>query len=187
MHTNSASLPLVEELEPAPDPREAFLRLRALPHCLWLDSARKHPTLGRYSFLTADPFDYFELPVEGADALAVLADKLAPFSAAAVADLPPFQGGAAGLIGYDLGRQLERLPQPRIDEFQLPALAMGLYDVVLAWDHQQDRAWIISHGWPAGDEAGRRQRAQQRLDELRGRLASPPQPMVQRPARTIEH
>ncbi|MGH7136809.1 MAG: anthranilate synthase component I family protein [Pirellulales bacterium] len=170
MHTFSSSLPVVEELRPAPEPREVFLQLRALPHCLWLDSARRHPTLGRYSFLTADPFDSFELPVAGVDALTVLAEKLAPFSAATVADLPPFQGGAAGLISYDLGRQLERLPKPTVDEFQLPALAMGLYDVVLSWDHQQDRAWIVSHGWPATDERDRHKRAIARLDEFRRRL-----------------
>ena len=28
-------------------------------------------------------------------------------------DLPPFQGGAAGLFSYDLGRSLERVPTPR--------------------------------------------------------------------------
>jgi para-aminobenzoate synthetase component 1 len=173
-----APLPLVEEFEPPPDPCEAFLRLRALPHCLWLDSARKHPTLGRYSFLTADPFEYFELPVEGPDALAALAQKLRAFDAHTVAGLPPFQGGAAGLITYDLGRQLERLPKPRLDEFQLPALAMGLYDVVLAWDHQQDRAWIISHGWTAADEPARQHRAADRLDWFRRLLkgAVPQQP-----------
>ena len=27
-------------------------------------------------------------------------------------DLPPFQGGAIGLFGYDLCHRLERLPQP---------------------------------------------------------------------------
>jgi para-aminobenzoate synthetase component 1 len=165
------ALPIVEELQPAPEAREVFLRLRSLCHCLWLDSARKHPVLGRYSFMAADPFEYFELPIEGPNALATLAQKLAPFQASTIADLPPFQGGAAGLISYDLGRQLERLPQPRLDEFQLPALAMGLYDVVLAWDHQQGQAWIISHGWPAADEQARQQRAVARLDEFRRLIA----------------
>ena len=46
--------------------------------------------------------------------------------------LPPFQGGAAGLFAYDLNRSLERIARPRADEFQVPALAIGLYDVVVA-------------------------------------------------------
>jgi anthranilate/para-aminobenzoate synthase component I len=46
--------------------------------------------------------------------------------------LPPFQGGAAGLFGYDLCHHIERLPRPHFDEFQTPDLAVGLYDWVLA-------------------------------------------------------
>src|SRR5947209_2962653 len=52
-------LPLVEELRPAPDPWEAFRRLAGLQRVLFLDSALAHPSLGRYSFLTADPPEAF--------------------------------------------------------------------------------------------------------------------------------
>ncbi|HEV3003686.1 MAG TPA: anthranilate synthase component I family protein, partial [Pirellulales bacterium] len=163
----------MEELHPVPDAAGVFLRLRGLPHCLWFDSARRHPTLGRYSFLMAQPFDYLELPVGRPDALTTLAERLAPYNSPSLSDLPPFQGGAAGLISYDLGRQLERLPAPTVDEFQVPALAFGLYDVVLAWDHEQRRAWILSHGWPERGEA-RLRRARARLDEFRSHLAGEP-------------
>ncbi|HEV3005453.1 MAG TPA: anthranilate synthase component I family protein, partial [Pirellulales bacterium] len=149
--------------------------LRGLPHCLWFDSARKHPALGRYSFLMADPFDYFELHVDGPDALATLAERLAPYHSPTVADLPPFQGGGAGLISYDLGRQLERLPAPRIDEFQVPALAFGFYDVVVCWDHLRQRAWIVSHGWPQ-QGAAQHQRAKERIDQFRTCLAGDAKP-----------
>jgi para-aminobenzoate synthetase component 1 len=81
--------------------------------------------------------------------------------------LPPFQGGAAGLLGYDLGRSLERLPRPRFDEFQIPSLAIGLYDVVLAYDHVQQRAWLISHGFPEVSPAARLKHARQRLEQFR--------------------
>jgi para-aminobenzoate synthetase component 1 len=168
-----SGLPLAEELHPVPDAADAFLRLRGLPHCLWFDSARKHPTLGRYSFLMAQPFDYLESAVDGPDALTTLSERLTPYHSSSLAGLPPFQGGAAGLISYDLGRQLERLPAPRIDEFQVPALAFGLYDVVVAWDHEQQRAWLLSHGWPERGEA-RLRRARARLNEFRGYLAAEP-------------
>ena len=49
--------PLVHELRPAPDPEAALVRLAEKPYCLFLDSALREPTLGRYSFLAADPFD----------------------------------------------------------------------------------------------------------------------------------
>src|SRR5262245_53260796 len=57
-------LPLVEELTGA-GPWEACRRLARLPYLLFLDSADPHPTLGRYSFVTADPFAV--LRARGAD------------------------------------------------------------------------------------------------------------------------
>jgi para-aminobenzoate synthetase component 1 len=173
-----------EELIPAPDPEDVFLRLAGLPHCVFFDSARRDPVLGRYSFIAADPFDYFELPVtdrrifavgESADdGLAELHRRLAPFRAETIAGLPPFQGGAAGLLSYDLARQLESLPQPRFDEFGVPALAIGLYDIVVVFDHKLNRAWIISQGFPEHEPQLRRRRAVSRLDEFCYRLLNPP-------------
>jgi para-aminobenzoate synthetase component I len=181
VNSQSADLPLVFELPGVPDAEAAFARLRSLPHCLWLDSARRHPTLGRYSFLAADPFDYVELPVEGPPALDRWREIMAPFASARVPGLPPFQGGAAGLIAYDLGRQLERSPAPAIDEFGLPALAIGLYDVVLAIDHVDNRAWLISHGWPELSREARLRRATQRAEEFRGWLAAAPRGVERKP------
>jgi para-aminobenzoate synthetase component I len=45
----------------------------------------------------------------------------------------------------------------------VPALAVGFYDVVVAFDHIARQAWIISQGLPATDPADRRQRAAERL------------------------
>jgi para-aminobenzoate synthetase component I len=168
--TSRIAAPLVEELSPAPQPEECFRHLANLPHCVFFDSALRDPVLGRYSFLAADPFEYIELPAEGADALSAVAAAIEPYTAAPISGLPPFQGGAAGLFSYDLGRQLERLPTPAFDEFHVPALAVGLYDVVLAWDHVADRAWIISQGWPEREPAARRRRAEERLEYFRSRI-----------------
>ena len=66
----------VEELIPAPPPWEAFRRLAGLPHVLFLDSALRHPTLGRYSFLTADPFEFLRLGGPEQDPFAILAERL---------------------------------------------------------------------------------------------------------------
>jgi len=167
------ALPLIEELVPPPDAEDVFLRLARRPHCLFLDSALRHPTLGRYSFLAADPFDYLEHPADGGDALQVLADRMAGFTAAVVPGLPPFQGGAAGLFSYDLGRSLERLPSPAVDEFHVPALAVGFYDVVLAVDHAAGRAWSVSHGGPETAPSRRCRRAAERLGQFRQWLAEP--------------
>src|SRR5206468_3144054 len=63
-----------------------------------------------------------------------------------VCDLPPFQGGLAGLFGYGFGREFERLPPVRADEFRCPDVFVGVYDWVLSFDHEQNRSWLVSNG-----------------------------------------
>ena len=60
--------------------------------------------------------------------------------------LPPFQGGAAGCFGYDLARQIEKLPASTRDDPSMPAMMVGIYDQVLAFDHRRNRAWFITPG-----------------------------------------
>ena len=160
----------VEPYDAGVDLERALVRFAQLPHCLFLDSARRDTTLGRYSFLTADPFAFLSVAADGSDGLGSLAARLAPLASETIAGLPPFQGGAAGLFSYDLGRSLERVPAARIDEFETPALALGLYDVVLAVDHLEHRAWIISQGLPETELPARRRRANERLAQFRAWL-----------------
>ncbi len=180
MQPNLANrIAVVRDLDPPPDPVEALVRLAGRRHCIFFDSAVAHPTLGRYSFLAADPFDVLQTEVgaraqTGHDPLGELAERLASFPCQTIEGLPPFQGGAAGLFGYELGRSLENLPAARLDPFGLPAMVVGLYDVVLAWDHRAERAWIVSQGFPEVELAARVQRAEFRASQLQEWLAGPP-------------
>jgi para-aminobenzoate synthetase component I len=162
---------VIEPFDAAFDVERAFQCLAQLPHCLYLDSARRELTLGRYSFLSADPFEYFEVAPSESDILGELERRMRSWNSPTIVGLPPFQGGAAGLFGYDLGRSLERLPTPRFDEFRTAALAIGLYDVLLAIDHRDRRAWIISQGFPETEPGARRHRARARLEQFKGWLA----------------
>src|SRR5215471_3312119 len=139
------------ELSPAPEACDAFRRLCDLPHCVFFDSAMADPHLGRYSFVAADPFEWVTASADDAGVWRRLEDRLSGFACQANDDLPPFQGGAAGLFSYDLSRSLERLPLPNCADLQVPGLAIGLYDVVVAFDHAQQRAWMISQGFPEHD------------------------------------
>jgi para-aminobenzoate synthetase component I len=81
-------------------------------------------------------------------------------------ELPPFLGGVAGYIGYDYGAVLERLPPTRYDDLALPDIVLGLYDWVIAWDHQTGAAWLLSPGGTMdGDAVAARRRMV--LDRLR--------------------
>jgi para-aminobenzoate synthetase component I len=172
-HDDSTTLPLVAELPSACQPVEIFQRLARHPHCLFLDSALRHATLGRYSFVAADPFAFLEVAADQTDALNVLESQLSCMTTLSVDGLPPFQGGAAGLLAYELGRALERIPAAAADEFRVPALAVGLYDVVFAFDHEVERGWVISQGFPERDPAARRQRALARMKSFQHWLSEP--------------
>ena len=179
----SDAAPLVAELAPPLDPFDCCARLAGLPYVVFLDSASDPDHLGRHSFITADPFTAVRAKglltqqlVDGdwiridADPLAHVRALLAPHGRPAMVDVPPFQGGAAGYVGYDWGAALERVPRPRYDDLALPDLLLGLYDWVIAWDHQSGRAWVISTGIPEKGAAQNR-RAASRLAFVKERLA----------------
>lgn len=169
-----SALPLVCELTPVPEPVDALRRFADLPGTLLLQSADRRPGVGRYSFLAADPFRWFrcDRPTCGIDPLPAIADHLRSFTADVDPDLPPFQGGAAGLLSYELAGAYERL-LPRDAAPQTPALAVGIYDWVIAWDHERSRAWVISHGFPETDLVRRDRRAAARLDQILAWLHGP--------------
>jgi len=88
-------------------------------------------------------------------------------------DFPPFAGGAAGLLSYDWCRALERVPPPRRDDFQVPTLAMGIYDLVLAMEHHTQRLVLIATGYPHEDLSRRQAAAAARLEQWLPRFTQP--------------
>src|SRR5258707_7358399 len=93
-----------------------------------------------------------------------------------LAGLPPFQGGIAGYIGYDWGAELEQVTRPPADRLtpNLPDVALALYDWVIAWDHLEEKAWLIA--------IGSEERATARTAWVRERLAAPPPAIRDHPA-----
>jgi para-aminobenzoate synthetase component 1 len=61
--------------------------------------------------------------------------------------LPPFQGGWAGYIGYEYGGVLERIPRADISlhSSTMPDVVLARYPWVIAWDHLEQRVWIIGN------------------------------------------
>ncbi len=176
---------IVKELTPAPLVQVAVQQFSQLPGCLLLDSSMRIQSadaqpLGRYSFLMADPFETVVEPVGTDHPFEQLRELLTRYRAISIPGLPPMQGGVAGLFSYDLNRSIEKIASPPHDEFQVPAMVAGAYDTVVAWDHEQDRAWIISQGFPESDAEARQNRAQSRAkffeSVIAGTLASSESP-----------
>lgn len=174
---NALSQPLVEELTPCPDVLSAFAAWAGEPGVMLLESPLRRAEVGRYSFLMAEPFEVLEIPRVDypSDPLARLRERMRQFSRKSLPDLPPFQGGAAGLLSYELGGAWEKIPRVGHDEFQLPDLVIGLYDWVIAWDHEQDRCWIIAHGFSGPSSQTQTDRAAATSQRVRDRvLRTPP-------------
>ena len=67
----------------------------------------------------------------------------------------PFTGGAVGYFSYDLCHFIERLPARAVDDLNLPECYLGFYDAVVAFDHQENKTYLISTGFPELDEAAK--------------------------------
>jgi len=153
------------------DPADVAEAVRDLPGLVLLESARPGRR-GRWSFLTADPLAVDEEPSPGPDPFAgarallrrLAAEPVTP--GAGEGPAPPFTGGLAGYLSYDLGRRLERLPALAVADQLLPELRLALHDWVVAWERSTGRAWL------AGRAADRdRARLDARLGQVRARLA----------------
>lgn len=147
------------------DPVQSFAALAAQPYSIFLDSSRPAHPLSRISYLCWHPFETIESKdgrvtitnadnqfSYAADAFQVVRERLALWGedVKTRSDLPAFQGGAAGYFGYDLARGLERLPAHAAKTNQ-PDLCIGLYDKVLAYDHESGVATLMVRADNAAD------------------------------------
>lgn len=196
-------LPLVHRLPDALELAAAFKRLAHRGGCLWLDSAAPGPLrqpselsspepVGRYSFLTADPVHSWHAwpgdtdpwpdlqrcaaALQNASPIQQPDDRQAATSPAT--SLPPFQGGLAGLWGYEAAAWLEPLPLAHLDDLPTPAIHVGLYDWVIAQDHLTGHTWLISQGYTDPSLQRCPQRAQQRQQQVLQWLTQPPAPQA---------
>lgn len=159
---NGNAVPLrmaVRELSDVPPMEDIFHRLAHLPYACFLDSSLVMERLGRHSFIAFRPV--LVLTTRGRNCKwhtregATWETRENPFSALRCAlfafhleervpGLPPFTGGGAGYLAYELGRYLERLPGKAVDDLGLPELCFAFYDRVIAHDHASGDTWLIA-------------------------------------------
>lgn len=144
------------------DPAAAFAPWADMPWAMLLDSAAFDLRRGRFAYMALSPFCTV-LSVDGA----VLVDgrpvALDPFAAVArelarcdwpKAPVPvPFTGGAVGVFGYEAGRHVERAQIRHRLGRGFPEVAVGLYDLVVAFDLDRRQAWVIASRPAAGERA----------------------------------
>ena len=161
--TDRTISPRIQQLPKAIEPHAVAPAFAHFPGLALLESSQPG-ALGRYSYLTADPFlrvesvgDRITLQwrdrspqseVRYGQPFAVLRALLAEYAATPAPEGPPFQGGAVGAFAYDLGRQLEELPSHARNDVPTAELSLGFYDWVLAHDHHAGTSWLVTTGLP---------------------------------------
>lgn len=158
--------PLIRRLPSSWTPAHCFRRLSRLEGCVWLDSSLQYEGLSRYSYLAASPIRTLRLDNRTDMPLAVVQRTIEDFYCPALPNVPPMQGGWMGWLGYELGGCYESIASAKVNDFHLPLAMLGLYDVVLSWDHQTGEGFIVSQGWPYRDPSTRQQNAYRRLRQF---------------------
>lgn len=174
----------VEEIDYL-DPVQAFAPWAGQPWSMLLDSAQQDGARGRYSYVCVAPFQtllgrdgnfLLDGKAQTAGPLDCLEAALARHAMPQIPGVPPFQGGAAGYLGYELARFLENIPVTGADDMQLPDMAIGFYDQVIAFDGLVRRAWLVARDTGAPDAAARYDRMREGIRAARAcELPPPPQ------------
>lgn len=157
------------------NPLNIFSHFSEWDGIVFLDSAELRDNCGRYSFIALDPFSkisakngrvIFNGEVLDENPFWVLSRELAKYKLNTIPHLPPFQGGIAGLFSYDLMQHLEKIKFSQKDKMQFPDIAIGFYDLVIAFDELEKRAFIFSSGFPMLEKEKRHERAERRIDVI---------------------
>jgi anthranilate/para-aminobenzoate synthase component I len=147
-------LPVYREI-PYESPERVY-RCLASPNSFLLESVKGSEETGRYSFVGFEPYliltvkdGLIEIEAEGRKTVSTrkplqrLRELICSYRQEAVAELPPFQGGAAGMLTYDFVHYLERLPKNAPDDLELPEAHFFMVDKLVAFDHKKGKSWVI--------------------------------------------
>ena len=122
-----------------------------------LESIKGPEKIARYSFVGTGPFLIFrvkngKIEITGSSKkisksgapLKQLKKLMSSYRPYPNEEIPPFIGGAVGMISYDFVHYFERLPKTTEDDLKLPDADFMLVDTVIAVDHKLQKTFVIS-------------------------------------------
>lgn len=146
--------PVFKEI-PYESPDIVYSKLRT-ENSLLLESVRGSAQTAKYSFICFEPYLIFKVKdgviqiefggkntISSRKPLPRLRELLESYEQSPAAGLPPFQGGAAGLLSYDFVHYLENIPACTTDDLNLPDAHFFMIDRLVAFDHIKRKCWII--------------------------------------------
>jgi anthranilate synthase component 1 len=169
-------------------PVSAYMRIaKGQQYSFLLESVEKADTIGRYSFLGANPATVFQSKgnkitllregrfgqYESDDPLGELRNLMAAYKPVHVEGVPEFHGGAVGYIGYDQARLFEKLPDTLPDPLNLPDLYFMITDTILIFDHVSNKIKIVSNAHVRGSVDAAYNEALRKIEEIETTLRKP--------------
>jgi anthranilate synthase component 1 len=140
-------------------PVAAFSRLVGDAPGFLLESVEHAERWSRWSFIGRNPLATIisrngqlevrgelgiDLPL-GRGMLAALEALLEVYRAPSIPALPPLHGGLIGFLGYDVVREVERLPNVPNDDLGFPDAVMSVIGDLAAYDHWRQRVTLLSN------------------------------------------
>ncbi|KAH0268631.1 anthranilate synthase-like protein component I, partial [Aureobasidium melanogenum] len=135
-------------------PSSIYLKVSAnakSKHSFLFESAATTETIGRYSFVGADPRHMLKTG-EGhgpeTDPLPILDQELSKCRVADIPTLklPPMTGGAVGYVGYDCVKYFEpKTRRPMKDILKVPESLFMLYDTIVVLDHFFQKVMVVTY------------------------------------------
>lgn len=121
-----------------------FAYIAHLPYAIFLDSCQPYQTQGRYDIMVANPENVI-FPQRNLFSLVQkkLSDLKKNIDNMFQSDLP-FTIGAIGYVGYDISKQLEKLPTIAMGDIALPKAMIGIYHWSIVVDHREKKTYLIS-------------------------------------------
>jgi anthranilate synthase component I len=83
--------------------------------------------------------------------LTAVEDVLEHYRSPHLDDLPPLHGGLVGYLGYDVVREVERLPDVPPDDTGYPDAVLSIIGELAAFDHFRQRVTLISNAYIMGE------------------------------------
>lgn len=166
------------------------------PNSFLLESVKGPENIASYSFIGFDPYLTFKVKdgaveintkdkraVSSSNPLARLKSLVDAYRQKPIKSLPPFQGGAVGLLSYDFVRYLEKLPKTTKDDLKIPDAHFFMIDKLIAFDRLDKKAWIVvcpgardtelGYGDVDVDWAEKYDEAEETIKDIRYRIQSP--------------
>jgi len=146
----SSTPPLVSVVLSAPtlpEPLAALTAQATVPHPFLRLAAGTGFRGTPWSFFACDPAQVLRIGrIGGGATLAARLEPLRPRALERHGPRVPFAGGWAGMLGYEARSAIERTPPPRRPPLGFPALWLGRYDAVAAWNHRSGERFVCGMG-----------------------------------------